>query len=281
MPTAMPARVETADPGASCVRALIVEDEEIGRDLLRYLLRSVDGVEIVAEAATAPDAARKIAELRPDLVFMDIEIPGGNGIELLHGLAWRPFVIFVTAHAEFVLPSFAFPVIDYLLKPVQPQRLLGSVLRARERIFERRLADVAARIAAATSQLQRNLPAASPAPPAAYPEQLVIRVRRRIFWLDVADISWIEGASQYCRVHAKGDSYLLSRSLSSLEGELDPRRFFRVHRSAIVNAAHVREICSKGDGGHHLFLHGGQAVPMSRERRDVRRQLVAAIGKGA
>ncbi len=107
----------------------------------------------------------------------------------------------------------------------------------------------------------------------------MIRARRRIFWLDVGDIAWIQGASQYCRVHAKSGEFLLSRSLASLEADLDPRRFFRIHRSAIVNAGHIREMRSSGDGGHLIVLHGGQAVPIGRARREVRRRLVEAIGR--
>lgn len=261
------------------VRALIVDDEEMGRSLLRCLLRSIDGVEVIDEATTASEAVQKITALRPDLVFMDIEMPGGNGIDLLYGLPSQPFVIFVTAHAEFVLPALEFQVIDYLLKPVQPQRLAGSVIRARQRISERRLAGLATRIANATSGLHFEPAAAGAAPRARYASQIIIRIRRRIFWLDVGDIAWIEGASQYCRIHATSGSYMLSRSLASFESELDPQRFFRVHRSAIVNLAHVREIRSSGDAGHHLYLRGGQAVPISRARSDVRKKLIEAIGE--
>jgi len=284
MSTAMPKKPDEASHIENRVRALIVDDEAMGRSLLRCLLRSIDEVEVIDEAETASEAVQKITALRPDLVFMDIEMPGGNGIDLLYGLPSQPFVIFVTAHAEFVLPALEFQVIDYLLKPVQQQRLVGSVIRARQRISERRLAGLATRIATAASGLRFEPAAADAAPQAKYASQIVIRIRRRIFWLDVGDIAWIEGASQYCQVHATSGDYMLSRSLASFESELDPQRFFRVHRSAIVNMAHVREIRSSGDAGHHLYLQGGQAVPISRSRRDVRRKLVEAIaglGSGA
>ena len=279
MSTAMPMKLNDANHIDNRVRALIVDDEEMGRSLLRCLLRSIDDVDVIDEAATASEAVQKITGLQPDLVFMDIEMPGGNGIDLLYGLPSQPFVIFVTAHAEFVLPALEHQVIDYLLKPVQQQRLLGSVIRARQRISERRLAGLATRIASATSGLHFEPVAAGAAPRAKYASQIIIRIRRRIFWLDVGDIAWIEGASQYCRIHATSGDYMLSRSLASFESELDPQRFFRVHRSAIVNMAHVREIRSSGDAGHYLYLRGGQAVPISRTRRDVRKKLIEAIGK--
>jgi two-component system LytT family response regulator len=259
-------------------RVLIVEDEDIGRRLLRAMLASIDGLEIVGEAMNAGEARRKIADLRPDVVVMDIEIPGGNGIEVLRGLETSPQVIFVTGHPEFALASFEVQPVDFLTKPVQLQRFSESIQRAKRRVAERRVADLAMSIASAAEVIRT--------PPAAgghsdvYCDQLPIRVRRRRFWLSVSDIAWIEGASQYSRVHAKGDEFLLSRSLSSLECELDPKRFFRVHRSAIVNATHVREIRSTGDGRYNVFLHGGQALPVGRSRREILSRLFAGIGRG-
>ena len=263
------------------MRALIVDDEHSGRLLLRHFLAAVHDVEILDEAASLPEAREKIAALRPDLVFMDIEMPGGRGIEVLEGLDElqpAPLVIFVTAHAEFALPAFEGSAFDYLLKPVQRQRLIQSVLRARERLADSRLAGIALQIARAAESCEGKADEGLPGRPR-YAAQVMIRVRRRIFWLDIADIAWIQGASQYCRVHAASGEYLLSRSLASLEEELDPGKFFRIHRSAIVNAAHVREIRGGGDGGFLLFLHDGQAVPMGRARREVRKRLVEAVNR--
>ena len=110
---------------------------------------------------------------------------------------------------------------------------------------------------------------------------MTIRVRRRMFSLEVSDISWIQGASQYSRVHTKNGEYLLSRTLHSLEGELDPRKFFRIHRSAIVNAAHVREVRSSGDGRYSIYLNGGLALPMGRARREILDRLLSGIGNPA
>ena len=270
-----------AENGTVRVRALIVDDEELGRRMLRSLLAPDDEIQVVGEAASADDARRKIADLQPDLVFMDIEMPGGNGIEVLQSLAEpAPYIIFVTAHPEFALPAFEVHAADYIVKPVQRQRFLGSVLRAKQRIAERRVARLARQIAGAvTSNGQGNgAHAGDPPPPAKYADQMTIRVRRRMFSLDISDISWIQGASQYSRVHTKNGEYLLSRTLASLECELDPRKFFRIHRSAIVNAAHVREVRSSGDGRYNIYLHGGQALPMGRARREILEKLLSGIG---
>lgn len=262
--------------GTNRVRALIVDDEELGRRMIRSLLSADAEVQVVGEAASAAEARRQIAEQEPDLVFMDIEMPGGNGIELLQELGEpHPYVIFVTAHPQFALPAFEVQAADYLVKPVQHQRFLGSVMRAKERIAERRVAGLARQIARAVGA-NGNARADGAAPPRRYVEQMTIRVRRRMFALEVSDISWIQGASQYSRVHTRDGEYLLSRTLHSLEGELDPGKFFRIHRSAIVNAAHVREVRSNGDGRYSICLDGGLTLPMGRARREILDRLLSA-----
>jgi len=269
-----------SDKGTARVRALIVDDEELGRRMLRSLLAPDEDIEVVGEAASATEARRKIAEGQLDLVFMDIEMPGGSGIDLLYSLGEpTPYVIFVTAHPEFALPAFEVQAVDYLLKPVQRERFLGSVTRAKQRIAERRVAGLAREIAGAVGA-NGNGAAGKPAPAASarYADQMTIRVRRRMFALEVSDISWIQGASQYSRVHTKNGEYLLSRTLASLECELDPRKFFRIHRSAIVNAAHVREVRSSGDGRYNIYLQDGQALPMGRARREVLEKLLTGMG---
>jgi two-component system LytT family response regulator len=273
-------RARMAENGANRVRALIVDDEELGRRMLRSLLSADEDVQVVGEAASAFEARRQIAEQQPDLVFMDIEMPGGSGLELLQQIGEPlPYVIFVTAHPEFALPAFEVHAADYLVKPVQRQRFVGSVLRAKQRIAERRVAGLARQIAGAVGGNGASAARAeAPVPAQKYADQMTIRVRRRMFSLEVNDISWIQGASQYSRVHTKSGEYLLSRTLASLECELDPGKFFRIHRSAIVNAAHVREVRSSGDGRYNIYLHGGQALPMGRARREILERLLSGIG---
>jgi two-component system LytT family response regulator len=275
----MAGQLDMATNGTNRVRALIVDDEELGRRVLRTLLASEEDVEVVGEAASASEARRKIAEQRPDLVFMDIEIPGGSGIEVVRQIEEPlPYVIFVTAHPEFALPAFELQAMDYLVKPVQRPRFAGSILRAKQRIAERRVAGLAMQIMGAAGGMNGEKAAETAAPAARYTDQMTIRIRRRMFSLEVSDISWIQGASQYSRVHTRSGEYLLSRTLASLECELDPKRFFRIHRSAIVNAAHVREVRSSGDGRYNIYLHGGLALPMGRARREILEKLLSGIG---
>jgi two-component system LytT family response regulator len=261
---------------ATLMRAVIADDDETGRGILRALLAREPDVEIAGEAATGTETAQVIAERRPDVVFMDIEMPGRNGLDALRGLETPlPLVVFVTAHPEFSIPAFDLPAIDYLVKPVERPRFAASVKRARQRLAERRMAGLAMQIARSSRALKDDDAHRMPTPP--FPEYMAIRSRRQLFSVHVNDVFWIQGASQYSRVHAKAGEYLLSRTLSALECELDPGRFFRIHRSAIVNAAHVREIRSCGDGRYTVQLAGGQTLPMGRSRREVLERLLAGI----
>jgi len=271
------AQIHEPEMPATAIRTLVVEDEPLSRRLLCTLLKSIDGVEVVAESGGVADARQKLDELRPDLVFMDIQMPGGNGIELLRGLASPPEVIFVTGYAEYALPALEMHPADFLMKPVTQPRLAACVLRVQRRLVEKRFTELALRIAGLATEI-RDDPAAGKLT-AEYPQQMLIRVHRRRIWLEVSDITWIEGASQYCRVHAKGGDYLLSRSLTSMERNLDPARFFRIHKSAIVNAAHVSEIRSTGDGQYCLYLASGPPIPVGRTRRDALKRLVKGIGR--
>lgn len=260
------------------VKVLIVDDEALGRRLISSLLATDDEIEIVGEASSAPEAKTRIEDLRPDLVFMDIEMPGGSGIELLRNLnAPVPYVIFVTAHTEFALPAFELHAFDYLVKPVQRGRFVDSVIRAKQRISEGRVAGLAAQIASAASAIRNS----GEARDAYFPRQLTIRVRRKLLALEMEEIAWIEGASQYSRVHTRNAEYLLSRTLASLESELDPTRFFRIHRSAIVNAAHVREVRSNGDGRYNIYLNGGPTLPLGRARKEILQALLSGLSREA
>jgi two-component system LytT family response regulator len=262
------------------MRAVIADDDEIGRGVLRaHLMREPD-VEIAGEASTGTEAAHVIVERRPDVVFMDIEMPGQNGIDALRGLATPlPLVIFVTAHPEFSIPAFDLPAIDYLVKPVERLRFAASVKRVRLRLAEHRMASLAMQIARTSRALSDTDTRRMPAPP--FSDYMAIRSRRKLFSVHVNDVFWIQGASQYSRVHTKSGEYLLSRTLASLECELNPDRFFRIHRSAIVNASHVREIRSCGDGRYSVELAGGQTLPMGRARREILERLLAGIASPA
>jgi two-component system LytT family response regulator len=260
---------------ATGLRVAIVGGDEDARRRLRALLESVEPLRAVHEAASPFEAGRLIAESKPDLVLLDIDLPGAAAIAPLRA-ADAPCVAVMTGRPALALQGLDLDAIDYLVRPVGRERLASCLARARKRLAERRIAALALEIAAAAAVARGAAPVRGMA--SRYPDQMTIRVRRRMFALAVADITWIEGASQYSRVHARSGEFLLSRSLSSLECELDPERFFRIHRSAIVNAAFVREVMSRGDGRYNVYLHGGEALPLGRARREVLDKLLGGMG---
>jgi len=268
----------------SRLRALIVDAQETDRLSLCADLQAEPDLDIVGEVATALEAQRKIAELRPDLVFLDADQAGSAGDELLgDGNGASPYLILLAARAESVIPAFEMQASDCLLKPVQRPRLRLSVQRARQRIVEKRVAALAFQIVGAVGALSGRTADGTPETPisnpaAGYPDHLRIRVRRRLHSLAMAEILWVQGASQYCRLHTKRGEFVLARTLASLECQLDPRRFFRIHRSAIVNAAHVREVRSTGEGRYNIYLNGGLALPMGRARREILDKLLIGVG---
>ncbi len=259
---------------------LIAASDESSRQRLRAVLESIEQFESIDEAATALQAGLKIEELRRDLVLLDLDMPEAAGIAALRELDGATCLVVMTAHPELVLPALELEAVDYLVKPMQRERIATCLRRVRRRIAERRIAVLALEIAATAAAMHGGMPALPGGPASRYADQMTIRVRRRMFSLPISDISWIEGASQYSRVHAKTGDYLLSRSLASLECELDPSQFFRIHRSAIVNAAYVREVMSRGDGRYNVYLQGGEALPLGRARREMLQRLLGCLQRG-
>lgn len=258
------------------LRVVIVDGDDASRRKLRFFLESVEAPDSVTEASSVPEAAHAIAGARPDLVFLDVDMPGATGIEALRATE-PPCLVVITAQPEVALARLELEATDYLVRPFARERVATCLARVRKRLAERRIAELALEIAGAAAAIRGVAPARGGIPSSRYPDQMTIRVRRRMFALPVADITWIEGASQYSRVHAKGGEYLLSRSLASLECELDPARFFRIHRSAIVNAAFVREVMSRGDGRYNVYLQGGEALPLGRARRETLHRLLGGL----
>jgi two-component system, LytTR family, response regulator len=255
------------------LRAMIVDGEDAGRRILRSLLDSDRDVEEVREARSAAEARPMISERRPDLVFVDVGNPADDSVALLRESGARPYLIGLAATPDSALRAFELEADDMLLKPVEPRRFVRSVLRAKRRIAERLVAGLALQISVTAQELRRIPVMPGESAVARYPDHMMIRVRRRMISLAVDDIAWIEAASQYSRVHTPGGEHLLSRSLGSLACELDPDRFLRVHRSAIVNASHVSELCSCGDGRYYVVLRSGRTHWVGRTHRAVLKKL--------
>jgi two-component system LytT family response regulator len=230
--------------GSTSIRTVIVDDEDLARTNLRVLLRRHPHIEIVGEAESGMEALEEIRGRKPDLLFLDVQMPEYDGFDVLEmlGADTPPAVIFVTAYDQYALKAFEAGALDYLLKPFDDARFERALSRARDKIQQHR----------------RAFPKT---------ESLVLKSGSQILFLKPADIDWIEAADYYACLHIGTRTYLLRRSLSELERDLDPTSFCRIHRSAIVNLARVRALQLNRGGEHELVLDNGSTLPISRRYR--------------
>lgn len=238
------------------VSTLVVDDEPAARAGLRHLLGEVDWIDCIGEAADGLSAIEAINTLRPELVFLDVQMPGMSGIELMQHLRHRPFVVFTTAYAQHAVTAFELGAIDYLLKPFGEQRLHSTLERVRAATGEPRGGSLDR-----FCDVMRRTPMS----------RLFVRVGRSIVPLSVDDIAWIEAAGDYIAAHTGGTPHLLHLSLNSIGERLDPNRFVRIHRAHIVNLDHVVGFRRETSGQLVAELKGGRTLQVSRERaRDLR-----------
>ncbi|QOY88514.1 LytR/AlgR family response regulator transcription factor [Paludibaculum fermentans] len=226
------------------MKAILVDDERLARMELRRLLAAHPEIEIVAETANAEEAEILIGSLEPDVLFLDVQMPGRSGFDLLASLDRAPHTIFVTAYDEYALRAFEFSAVDYLLKPVAPERLATALIRLKS-------AGPQAETAAT------RIPAT---------QQIFVRDGERCWFVRLSDIALFESEGNYTRLYFAANRPLILRSLSYLEARLDPEIFFRTSRRHIVNLRLLDTITPSIDGGYDLKLVTGQQVEMSRRR---------------
>ena len=245
-------------------RVLVVDDEPLARQVAIGLLRAdgeIDQIEECADGIAAKDA---IARLKPDIMFLDIEMPGHNGLQVAAGSRdpIGPVVVFTTAFGHYALDAFDVAATDYVLKPYSDERFREALARAKRRVRERRLGDMARELVADDERRPGN---ASSPDGSDYLRRLSLRDRDRTVVMKIEDIVWFEAEDYYVRVHSTRGRHLIRVSLTSLESRLDPRMFVRVHRTAIVNIEHVRE--SYVRDGLCLVLSDAAQVGVSRARK--------------
>lgn len=250
------------------VTAMIVDDELLARRGLKTLVERRPEFAVVALCANGRDAVARIAELKPDLVLLDIQMPEVTGFDVLERLPpdVLPVVVFVTAYDEYAIRAFEARALDYLLKPVSQKRLDEALDRALSRVRDRRLAEYGRTLLGAVAELQHRETGAA-APAAGRLQRIMVKVGEAIQFVEVPDIEWIEGADYYVTLHAGGKEYLYRESLKHLEDRLNPAQFVRIHVSAIVNLAKVREIRRGLRGDCVVLLASGRRLPVSRRRR--------------
>lgn len=242
------------------IRALIVDDEPLARERLRALLAAERDVRVEGECADGDEAVAAIRATAPDLIFLDVQMPGTGGFEVIRevGPERMPYVVFATAYDAFALRAFEVGALDYLLKPFDEERVRTAMERARERI-----ASGGPRLDDNVLALLRGLHS-----PAAFAERLTVRTGTRYVVVAVADVDWIQAEDNYVRLHVGTASHLMRETLAAMERTLDPRRFVRVHRSTIVNVERVRSIESWGLGEFLLVLKDGTKLQSSRGYRE-------------
>jgi two-component system LytT family response regulator len=249
------------------IRALIVDDEPLARRGVRQLLEREPDVVIVGEARNGREALRALRTLNPGLVFLDVQMPEVDGFDVLraYGPERMPAVIFVTAYDEFAVRAFDAHAIDYLVKPLRESRFAEAVQRVRERMRSTEAIELSrkltALLATATAERPSSANASDPA------RRLVVPTATGDLVLDVDEIDWIEADDYYAAVHTRGRRHLIRESLSSLETRLDPARFVRIHRSAIVYLERVREF-RNDQPGSEVVLRDGTRIAVSRRRRE-------------
>ena len=247
------------------LRVMIVDDEPLARQAIRLLLADDDEVVIVGESSGV-DGAALVERTKPDLLFLDVQMPEVDGFDLLEqvGVDQAPVVVFVTAYSEHALRAFDVHAIDYLLKPITDERFARALARGKELArLRREKATPSANLGALLRERSRLT------------RRILVRDRDRTRVVDVDTIDWIEAADYYALIHAGGESHLLRETMNELEQRLDPARFFRVHRSAIINLDRVREIHPLYRGDRELLLADGTRLRLSRTRRAAFEALLA------
>jgi two-component system LytT family response regulator len=257
------------------IRALIVDDEPVARAGMRRLLEEDPDIVVVGEAADGAAAVEAVRRLKPDLLLLDIQRPEMNGFEVLEQLGpdTPPAVVFVTAYDQFAVRAFEVQALDYLLKPFDDDRFFAVLARTRQHLTQRQGDDLTRRLAALLHSYEQRSGAAPDVPPPAaertgHLSRIMVKGEGRVFFQPVEGIDWIESADYYSRLHVGTATHLIRESMSALEEQLDPSRFVRIHRSAIVNVERVKEIRLDYANRAVVVLRTGERLPLSRTRKE-------------
>lgn len=250
------------------LRVVIADDEDRARKTLRTLLADEHDVEVVAETA-GPETVRTIRSLRPDLLFLDVQMPRLDGFGVLRSLEPDeiPVVIFVTAYEEHALAAFEVAAVDYLLKPFSDARFRTALDRARETLRKDRLGDLRTEVGRVLAALPADGGGGVESPRARRPEPMLFRDASRTHLIRPGEIDWVEAEDVYVRIHAGDRSLLIRETLSSLEKQLAPHGFYRIHRSALVNLDRIVELRHESHGDYLVLLDNGAQLTLTRTRK--------------
>jgi two-component system, LytTR family, response regulator len=242
------------------LKVLIADDEPLARERLRFLLSNDPDIEIVGECRNGREVLAALKELRVDVLFLDIQMPGRGGFDVIEqiGTAHMPVTVFVTAHNEYALRAFEVHALDYLTKPVEPERLRTTLVHVKER--------VASHAALLTQEQLKSILASleNGSHPQEHPKRLLLHNGAKDLFVNVQDIEWIEAADYYSCLHVGTKNFMLRQTIKQLASTLDPQKFVRIHRSVIVNLEHLQEIIREGQNEGSVVLTNGQRLKMSK-----------------
>jgi two-component system, LytTR family, response regulator len=243
------------------LRTMIVDDEPLARERLASLLSAEQDIEVIGQCRDGEEAVLGIQQHKPDLVFMDVQMPALNGFEVIDavGSEHMPLVIFVTAYDQHALRAFQVRALDYLLKPFDRERFQEALQRARAHIQRDETGDVGRRLLALVKDLRRDQPKT---------DRLVVKSGGRLFFLRTDEIDWVEASGNYVRLHVGTTSHLLRETMNAIEGRLDPEKFFRIHRCRIVNMERIQEMQPWLNGEYAVVLRTGTRLTLSRGYRE-------------
>jgi len=244
------------------IRVVIVDDEPLARERIRTLLGQEADIEVAGECETGAEAVKTIRQAKPDLVFLDVQMPGMDGFEVLRALDpdALPMVIFVTAYDQHAIKAFEVKALDYLLKPFKQARFKETVQRAREMLVQRQAGTVSRSLLEMLGQAK---------PERDYLTRLAVRNGERVLLVRTDQVEYAESAGNYVVLHAGKESHILRETLTALEEQLNPRQFLRISRSILVNVDHIKELQPLFRGEHAVMLQNGKQLTMTRGIREV------------
>ena len=256
--------------GTAPIRILVVDDEPLAREKIRRMVKDDAEIRLVGECANGAEAIEAVQTLSPDLLLLDVQMPEVGGFAVLEALQSNgvrlPPVIVITAYDHYAVRAFEVHALDYLLKPFDRDRFRAALDRAKKQIRREQAPALDERIVALLEHLQG---------PRKHHERLVVKTGGRVFFLNTDEVDWVEAEGNYVSIHTGKKSYLLRETISSLESQLDPKKFIRIHRSAIVNINRIKELQPWSHGEYHVLLLDGTQLTLSRSYRE---KLQAALG---
>jgi two-component system, LytTR family, response regulator len=251
------------------IRAVIVDDELLARKFIRRMLKHEADWELVGEASNGREAVETIRTQKPDIVFLDVQMPEMDGFAVLEqlGLGQLPDIVFTTAYESYAIRAFELHALDYLLKPFDQQRFRDAIRHAKERLHSRQQEDGRRQIGALLERINSRQP---------YLDRLIIKADGRITFLNTQEIDWIEADDKYVHLHTGKGARMVRQTLSAMETQLDPARFVRIHRSTMVNIERIKELQPLFNGEYSLHLEDKTRLTLSRTYKD---KLFALLGK--